>query len=267
MHRVTGRKIALLSLATVVSLLCVDLPRLFGRNPNRSGRQAVDEATLALWHKLTPVQSDFLKGEYDTAVAAIAQRVQDEHLLFALKLALVGGILYAAFQAIVGRGTVRLERTPFTALVAWSAVIVSAIVDLRIVANQNFVATLGAWVRTYEELRLGPAVKLGWEAFLADTSVPASLRLSGQVLTALLFGAVGVMFLAGENRDNDSTTALLSGAGGALSVALMTAAALGFRQVSFAIVYASLGVVGIVLVAKLADSSHSHSQASNLSSE
>ena len=106
------------------------------------------------WQALDKGGHEFLDKEYETVVGEIARRVEQEHLLFALKFGIVGGILYTFLQEAFRRGNMQYQRSAFGALVAWAAVVVSTIVDLRIAANQSFLVTLGGWTRQYEELSL-----------------------------------------------------------------------------------------------------------------
>lgn len=130
---------------------------------------------IANWRNVAanPDAKELPAAEYLTVTTEIRGRVEHEHLLFALKFALVGGILFAALQGILARpGGVTLERTSFTALVVWAAVLAAALVDLRIAANQEFIRSLGRCVRRYEELQFGvDAATLGWEGFLAREPV------------------------------------------------------------------------------------------------
>lgn len=130
-------------------------------------------------------------------------------------------------------------------------------VDLRIRANQSFIATLGGWVRQYEELRLGPAAFLGWEAFLADELLSRAyypaLRVSGQVLTVVLFGVTASIFLLGRAKQPVSLTALVSGVSAVLSILLMTASTVDLRRTNLSFyLYMTLGVTAALLAGLLA---------------
>jgi len=208
-----------------------------------------------MWKSLHQGAKAFLEIEYATVTTEIRERIQQEHLLFALKFALIGGLLYSAMQGVLRKGKVHFERTTFTATVAWAAVLVAALVDLRIAANQRMIVALGGWVRRYESLRLGEqASALGWETYLKGLGFHPAVRLSGQVLTALLFGFAAALFFRKSSGKSDDDTALLSGAGAALSVVIMTATAMRFRlgNVVALPLYVGLGVVGIALAAFLA---------------
>ena len=169
--------------------------------------------------------------------------------MFALKFALIGAILYAAVQRIVSRKQGNLERTPATALVTWAAVVVAAVVDWRIAGNQSILSALGAWVRRYETLRLGAhAAGLGWESFLAARLAHPAVRLSGQVLTALLFAVSASVFLTRKTVKNDPVTSL-SRTCAIVSIGIMTLTAARFRGpwvMTWA--YIVLGLIGVWLV-------------------
>jgi hypothetical protein len=125
-------------------------------------------------------------------------------------------------------------------------------------ANQTFLVTLGGWARQYEELRLGAnAVDLAWEAFLANNLLSQphypALRVSGQILTSLLFAFSGSIFLVPKDSDNDPATALVSGTCAVLSIGLMTVAAISLRPAGLAVwLYLAFGALAMVLSGVLA---------------
>ncbi|MBV9070617.1 MAG: hypothetical protein JO093_13405 [Acidobacteria bacterium] len=245
-------------LTILVVLLSVDVLGVLGAGDFKESRERLPGATVEAWNHLDPTARQFLDKEHDVVVEEIRRRVEHEHLLFALKFALVGGILYALLQGVLGRGEARIERTSFAALIVWAAVVAAAIVDLRSMANQTFLVTLGGWARQYEELRIGPnAVDLAWEAFLANNLLSQphypALRVSGQILTALLFAFSASLFLAPEECDNDPATALVSGICAVLSVGLMTIAAISLRPAGLALrLDLSFGALAMILSAGLA---------------
>lgn len=256
--RFTRRAVAFGALAILVVLLSVDVLGLLGAGDHKESRARLPQSTVASWNSLDATARQFLDKEHDNVVEEIRRRIEHEHLLFALKFALVGGILYALLQGVFGKGEGRIERTAFAALIVWAAVVAAAIVDLRTMANQTFLVTLGGWARQYEELRIGPnAVDLAWEAFLANNLLSQphypALRVSGQILTALLFAFSGSLFLVPKDRDNDPATALVSGACAILSIGLMTVAAISLRPRGLAIwLYLTFGALAMVLSAVLA---------------
>lgn len=264
LSRAFWQNVAFLILAIIVVLLCVDVMGFCGAgDPKRSKAPAVSQSMRNEWNALNKSSREYLKKEHETAVAEIRLRIEQEHLLFALKFALVGGILYAVQQGLSGR-RLGVVRTPFAALVAWAAVIAAAIVDLRVMANQSFIVTLGGWVRQYEELKLGQnAVSFGWEAYLADHLLSRryypALRVSGQILTALLFGFNSAVFLVRRNSNNRPTTALVSGICAVISIVLMTVAGMSLRPDGGALIlYSSLGVTAAALAWWLSRSSRKY---------
>src|SRR5258706_2237124 len=174
-----------LVLALLVLVLSVDVFGFLGvGDPKGSNALNVAPSTTAAWKALNADGRQLLDKEHESVVSEIKLRVEHEHLLFSLKFGLVGAILWAFLQT-ASKTNGHFDTTPFAALAAWSAVVAAAIVDLRVMANQSFLSTLGGWSRQYEQLGLGAnGATLGWEAFLADNllsepSYPA-LRLSGQ---------------------------------------------------------------------------------------
>lgn len=241
-----------------VALLSLDVHGLGGAGDRKTSGLTVAASSQQAWQTLDKGGHEFLDKEYETVVAEIARRVEQEHLLFALKFGIVGGILYTFLQEAFRRGNMQYQRSAFGALVAWAAVLVSTIVDLRIAANQSFLVTLGGWTRQYEELKLGVnAVQFGWEAFLADQLLSQSyypvLRVSGQVLTVFLYVFTSALFFLPKDNDNDARTGFVSGACAVLSIFLMTASAINFRTGSAAMwLYVAFGGVAIVVAAFLA---------------
>jgi hypothetical protein len=257
-RRFAVQKAAFSVLAILVVLLSVDILGLLGAGDHKESRARVPEATVEAWNRLDGTAKQFLESEHEVVVEEIRRRIEHEHLLFTLKFALVGGILYALLQGVFGRGEANIERTPFAALIVWAAVVAAAIVDLRTMANQSFLVTLGGWARQYAELRIGPnGVDLAWEAFLANNLLSQpyypALRVSGQILTALLFAFSGSLFLLRKESDNDPAVALVSGAGANLSIGLMTVAAISLRPTGLAVsLYITFGVAAAVLACALA---------------
>jgi hypothetical protein len=269
--RLTRRTIAFGVLAILVVLLSIDVLGIFGAGDQKESRSRIPPSTVREWSTLDVNARQFLDKEHDNVVEEIRRRIEHDHLLFALKFALVGGILYALLQGVFGKGEGHIERNAFVALIVWAAVVAAAIVDLRIMTNQSFLVTLGGWSRQYEELRLGPnAVNLAWEAFLANNLLgqphyPA-LRVGGQILTALLFAFSGSLFLVPKESDNDPATALVSGACAILSIGLMTVAALSLRSSSGLAVslYLAFGALAMVLSGVLAYTSKSNYRAGDV---
>jgi hypothetical protein len=260
-HWFTARMAAFGTLAILVVLLSVDFLGLLGAGDRKVSEEHLPAVTVAEWNSLDVNARQFLDKEHDNVVEEIRRRIEHEHLLFSLKFVLVGGILYALLQGVFGRGEGRIERTAFAALIVWAAVIAAAIVDLRTMANQSFLVTLGGWSRQYEELRVGPnAVNLAWEAFLANNLLSQphypALRVSGQILTALLFAFSGSLFLVPKESDNDPATALVSGTCAIVSIGLMTVAAITLRPSGLAVwLDLAFGALAMVLAGVLAHNS------------
>jgi hypothetical protein len=265
--RVTKRTIAFGALAILVILLSVDFLGLFGAGDQKDSEVRLPLSTVTKWNQMDATARQFLDKEHDNVVAEIGRRIELEHLLFALKFALVGGILYALLQGVFGKGEARIERNPFVALIVWAAVVAAAIVDLRTMANQSFLVTLGGWSRQYEELRVGAnAVDLTWEAYLAHNLLSQphypALRVNGQILTALLFAFSGSLFLVPKDSDNDPATALVSGTCAVLSIALMTAAAVSLRPSGLAVwLCLAFGALAMILSGILAYTSKANYRA------
>ncbi|HXH38695.1 MAG TPA: hypothetical protein VNN08_08710 [Thermoanaerobaculia bacterium] len=266
-RRFALQKAAFAVLAILVVLLSVDILGVLGAGDRKESQRRIPDSTLAAWNTLDADAREFLDKEHDNVVAEIGHRIEHEHLLFTLKFALVGGILYGLLQSAFGRGATHIEKTPFAALIVWAAVIAAAIVDLRIMANQSFLVTLGGWSRQYEELRVGAnGVDLAWEAFLANNLLSQphypALRVSSQILTALLFAFSSSLFLLSEKSDNDPAIALVSGSCAVLSIGLMTVAAISLRNRGVAfLLYLSLGALATVLACVLAYTSKKNHRA------
>lgn len=254
-----GRQSLLAILSLLVLVLSVDVLGLVEvRDPKASGAVVLAPSTTRAWSALSADGRAALDKERDFVVAEIRLRIEHEHQLFALKFALIGGILGVFLQNAFRTGSAQLERTPFVALIAWSAVVAAAIVDLRTMANQTFLATLGGWARQYEQLALGNSgAPLGWEAFLADTLLGRShypaLRVNGQILTTLLFAVTAALFLYRPIERAESLTARVSAAGAIIAVAIMTMAAVSIRRDAIAIfIYAAAGALACAVAAMLA---------------
>lgn len=265
--QVTKHTIAFGVLAILVIFLSIDFLGLLGAGDRKESQAHLPLSTVTKWNQMDATARQFLDKEHDNVVAEIGRRIELEHLLFALKFALVGGILYALLQGVFGKGEVRIERNPFVALIVWAAVVAAAIVDLRTMANQSFLVTLGEWSRQYEELRVGAnAVDLTWEAYLANNLLSQphypALRVNGQILTALLFAFSGSLFLVPKDSDNDPTTALVSGTCAILSIALMTAAAVSLRPSGPAVwLCLAFGAMAMILSGALAYTSKTNYRA------
>ena len=248
-------------LALTVLVLSVDVFGLLGVGDSRSSAaRSVTPSRTSAWKTLGPDGRQLLDREHDVVVSEIKMRLEQEHLLFSLKFGLVGAILWAFLQTPSKTGT-RVDTTPFAALAAWSAVVAASIVDLRVMANQSFLVTLGGWTRQYEQLALGPnGAPLGWEAFVADNLLSQpyypALRVSGQILTALLFCVTSSIFLMRPEGNTDARTIRISGAGAIVSIFIMTMAAISMRRNRYAVLlYVAAGLVAAGVAVFLARAS------------
>lgn len=256
-----GELYLFLLLGLMVLVLSVDILGLLGAgDPKGSAATNVAPSRLSAWKALDADGRKLLEQEHEVVVSEIKMRLEQEHLLFSLKFGLVGAILWAFLQTPFKTDT-RFESTPFAALAAWSAVVAAAIVDLRVMSNQSFLITLGGWTRQYEELALGAnGATLGWEAFLADNLLSEpyypALRVSGQILTALLFCVTAALFLMRPEEDIDPRTIRISGAGAIISILIMTMAAISMRRERHAILlYIAAGLAASGVAAFLAHAS------------
>jgi hypothetical protein len=220
-------------LTLAVLALSLDLQGLWGVGDPKKSSAVADTSITRAWGAADSSARQFLEREHQAIISEIQLRIQLEHLLFALKFALVGGTLYLLFQQAFKKTSSRFQRNEFTSLISWAAVVAAAIVDLRLAMNTTFITTLGSWVRQYENLRLGPnGVLLGWEAFLANHLLSqqyySTLRVSSQILTALLFCVTSAMFyLSPGHPDRGSRSVSFIGA--VLSIVLMATAAYSLR--------------------------------------
>ncbi|HVE72258.1 MAG TPA: hypothetical protein VNI54_12890 [Thermoanaerobaculia bacterium] len=254
-------------LSLLVLALSVDILGLIGvGDPKASGALQLPASITTAWSLLDPGARQMLDKQHEAIVAEIRLRIEQEHLLFALKFALVGGILWALIQTAFRQTESEFDRTPFAALSAWAAVVAAAIVDLRVMANQTFLITLGGWTRQYEQLTLGSnGAQLGWEAFLADNLLSKSyypaLRINGQILTALLFCVAALLFLVRVDGKNHPNTARISAASAIVAICIMTIAGLSLRHATLdALIDLAAGFFAVVVVAFLARWSHRNYQ-------
>ncbi|HYR27305.1 MAG TPA: hypothetical protein VEU30_02495 [Thermoanaerobaculia bacterium] len=257
-------------LAGLVLLLSVDVLGLFGAGDSKPPAARAASRTAA-WNQLDDAGRQMLERQHEAIVEEIRVRIDHEHLLFTLKFALVGAILWAFLQTAFRQADSDFERTPFAALSAWAAVVAASIVDLRVMANQTFLMTLGGWTRQYEQLALGSqGATLGWEAFLAENLLSKpyypALRVSGQILTALLFCVTALLFLLRADGTNSPNTARISAAGGVVTISIMTIAGLSLRHAGLDLVIDLVaGVLGVVIVVFMARWSHQNHPGSGVS--
>src|ERR1051326_321489 len=258
-----------LVLALLVLVLSVDVFGFLGvGDPKASNATEIAPSSTRAWKTLDADGRQLLDKEHESVVSEIKLRIEHEHLLFSLKFGLVGAILWAFLQTPFKTET-HFDTTPFAALAAWSAVVAAAIVDLRVMANQSFLITLGGWSRQYEQLVLDTtSASLGWEAFRADNLLgkpyyPA-LRVSGQILTALLFCVTSSIFLMRPEGQSDPRTVRISAAGAIVSIIIMGAAAISMRRDDryAMLLYATAAFVAMGVAVFLAYASGERSRAS-----
>jgi len=258
-------------LACLVLLLSVDVIGLLGAGDAKPSSGQVITPPEVAWERLDDAGRQMLERQHAAIVEEIRLRIEQEHLLFTLKFALVGGILWAFLQTAFRQSESDFERTPFGALSAWAAVVAASIVDLRVMANQSFLVTLGGWTKQYERLNLGAqGAQLGWEAFLADNLLSKSyypaLRVNGQILTALLFSVTALLFLMRADGTNSPNTARISAAGGIVTISIMTIAGLSLRHAGLDLVIDLVaGVAGVMIVVLMARWSHQNHRAGGVS--
>jgi hypothetical protein len=157
----------------------------------------------------------FLLRQYDSAVKEIQFRLAQEIQLFVLRFSLVGGILALLLSNFLSQvfssrrdGGAATDQRDLQFLFSnsvpaccfcWAAVVTSALLDDRDNHNQDFLITLGKWIRTHAEPALlggGQHVK-GWEDLLHSSEIMskpayAILRLNTKLLTLVLFGTTVV---------------------------------------------------------------------------
>jgi hypothetical protein len=167
--------------------------------PHTSEAQA--SSTLA---DATPTHLELVRLEYDTAVAEIRQRVDQEQALFYLKFGVVAAVMLAVFKLLHDRmlhdknigiheilGDWRIGNA-----FLWAAVLGSAIVDARLRYNSKMIETLGCWIYLVESHAKG--APLLWETYLRAGNVffemptYGLLRSFPSFLTILLF--VGTVY-------------------------------------------------------------------------
>ena len=154
--------------------------------------------------KINESNKKFVFTQYQTATQEIRNRIEQEHLLFALKFTIVGGVLGVIFWMRKKDSEEELEipgtitRSPYVALCLWTAVAVAAIMDARMVFNVNIINELGGWVYTIESSVLPPFQ--GWEHFYAQSKFKTSLAsplllIDRQLLTWVLFIVAFFLFV------------------------------------------------------------------------
>ncbi|WP_455211505.1 hypothetical protein [Kaarinaea lacus] len=164
---------------------------------------------------------EFVFMQYKTAVEEIRNRIGQEHLLFALKFTIVGGVLGIIFlmrktDDLPANDVPRIiASSPYKALFFWAAVAVSAIMDARMVFNMNIISELGHWVCTVEAHASNSFE--GWEHYIANSELRKSiaspfLLIDRQLLTWVLYIVAFFLFTVEHSKQNadpeDSDAAL-----------------------------------------------------------
>jgi hypothetical protein len=148
----------------------------------------------------------FIVEQYRAATQEIRSRIEQEHLLFALKFVLTGavfGIVFRYYPVRVfpakendGEGKPAEEKYSTIrsiCLCSWAAVVVCSIVDVRLQFNTRIISDIGSWVRDCLEPCLVRRPVVGWETYFSSIGLPKdspfSSILNGDrpLLTGLLY--------------------------------------------------------------------------------
>lgn len=184
---------------------------------------------------MPPGARDFLLREHAVVTREIQARIQHEHLLFVLKFTVVGAVLGLIFRSnstkpgldeLTAAKSFSGILTPGMALVCWSAVGVSAIIDVRIFFNAALIHEAGAWVRVLEDGMTAATVP-GWETALAASEMWRSrayplLVADRQLLTWVLYLVTLYLFVPRDLPGNRGLQReLLKLAAGALPICVL----------------------------------------------
>lgn len=149
--------------------------------------------------------SQILLREYETASGEIRTRLEQEYLLFGIKLSAVGAILAIILSANPWRAPLRhfggrtLLSSIFTSesacFCSWAAVCACTVIDVRSQYILRIVVDLGSWIRQYVEacLMSGNSPVLGWETYWLEHGAQGRfplvmwLGLERRLLTFFLF--------------------------------------------------------------------------------
>ena len=106
----------------------------------------------------------FLFAEFQKSASEIEKRIDFENTLYQIRLtfagAIIGALLYWHRKGESEGNSGRLLPP-----MAWSVVIVSALIDMTLVWNSNLLAAHGSWVRDCLEAAL-VSHTVGWESYL-----------------------------------------------------------------------------------------------------
>jgi len=128
--------------------------------------------------------NEFILEEYKTATQEIRARIDQEHLLFALKFVLSGAILSIVFKyyggTVAKQDSIDAEELDENksnnmralCLCNWTAVLICSIVDVRLQFNTRIIADIGAWIRDCLEPTYSNPTVIGWEGYFFHVGLP-----------------------------------------------------------------------------------------------
>jgi hypothetical protein len=167
--------------------------------PQRS--EAVDAADRAKGES-------FIIEEYKNATHEIGMRLEQEHLLFALKFTLIGAILGLIFRYYPirsepprggasegGGGEADLGVLRTICLCGWGAVVGCGLIDVRLQLNTRIITDIGAWIRNCLEAHLLPGPNVGWETYFSEIGLSRNSSLSNFLNSDRLL-LTGMLYLA-----------------------------------------------------------------------
>jgi hypothetical protein len=151
---------------------------------------------------------NFLIEEYKNAAHEITTRLEQEHLLFALKFTLTGAILGLIFRYFPIRSEpprdgasesvgVEADIGPLRTicLCGWGAVFGCGLVDVRLQLNTRVITDIGSWIRNCLEAHLLTGASVGWETYFSRIGLARNSGLSN-FLNADRLLLTGMLYLA-----------------------------------------------------------------------
>lgn len=152
--------------------------------------------------------SEFVSAQYQNAVTEIRLRLEHEHLLFALKFTLAGGLLGMIFKFANESNSkfkkvISEKSSILFAVACWSIVAVSAIIDVRAEFNAHIIALLGGWI-SYIELCAMPDNLIGWEHYFKEKETPLFnlIHMDRQLVTWVLYMVTLYIFVVAPVRSD-----------------------------------------------------------------
>ena len=127
-------------LIACATLIQIDWFSLFGLGKTDNRSVIISEVKDEL--KKHKTSKDFLMEEYKTAVKEIQTRLDHEKIYYMLKFSLVGAVLALLFTTYSREKEITFQKfrnNQIAACFCWAAVLASALVDTRILNNQNFI--------------------------------------------------------------------------------------------------------------------------------